>query len=238
MRAAAKGLDDAYVPWERWTGKSRRIGRTSRRRWPLRPRVRGRVNDDERRSRSRAGRPAHVHRGSIEHKRLRRMATKDQDELPDRQSQQRDRDSPQPRLLVEVGRDRRHRDECGVLGRDGAAGRCRRHRHHLGKSCCGHRWSRATPSAWSYHVRTNQVSDRRQHPGTGGAAYIVTWPFLAPLDALGMFGLIEGAAGYDVVTGRKLRRMKPPSAWPAYVVSVVLIVVTWGIGEAAAPRAR
>ncbi|NOT27617.1 MAG: hypothetical protein HOP16_16140, partial [Acidobacteria bacterium] len=34
--------------------------------------------------------------------------------------------------------------------------------------------------------------------------YIVSWPFIAVIDGLGLFGLIEGATGYDIVTGRKL----------------------------------
>jgi hypothetical protein len=89
---------------------------------------------------------------------------------------------------------------------------------------------------WTTILRVKSLIDDGA-PWYRWVTYIVTWPFVAPLDALGLFGLIEGAIGYDIVTGRELSEDEAAQRMASGIVSVVLIVVTWGVGKAVAPRA-
>ena len=93
----------------------------------------------------------------------------------------------------------------------------------------------AVAIVWTTIVRVKSLIDDGA-PWYMWVTYIVTWPILAPLDALGLYGLIEGAVGYDIVTGRKLSEDEAAQRMASGIVSVVLIVVTWGIGKVAAPR--
>jgi hypothetical protein len=95
----------------------------------------------------------------------------------------------------------------------------------------------AVAIVWTTIVRIKSLIDD-DAPWYRWVTYIVTWPLQAPLDALGLFGLIEGAVGYDIVTGRKLSEDEAAQRMASGIVSVVLIAVTWGIGKVVAPRVQ